>query len=88
MCDASDFPIGDVLRQRRENNFRPIYYASKMLNKAQGNYTTIEKEILAVVYSCDKFRSYILGYKVILYTDHTTIRYLMMMKEAKPRLIL
>ena len=40
-----------------------------------------------MVYSCDKFRSYILGFKVILYTDHAAIRYLIMKKEAKPRLI-
>ena len=43
--------------------------------------------MLAVVYSCDKFRPYILGSKVTLFTDHATIRYLMSKKEAKPRLI-
>ena len=43
--------------------------------------------MLDVEYSCDKFRSYILGSKVFLYTDHATIRYLMTKKDAKPRLI-
>ena len=55
------------------------------MNEAQENYTTIEKEMLVVVYSCDKFRPYILGSKVTLYTDHAAIRYLMM--KAKLRLI-
>ena len=68
MCNESDFTIGVVLGQRQENIFRPIYYASKTLNKAREKYTTTEKEMLAVVYSCEKFRSYILRSKVILYT--------------------
>ena len=48
---------------------------------------TTEKEMLAVVYSCDKFRPYILGSNVTLYMDHEELQYLMMKKEAKPRLI-
>ena len=87
MCYASDFAVGSILGQRRENIFRPIYYASKTLNEAQENYMTIEKEILVVVYSCDKFRPCILGSKVTIYTDHAAIKYLMMKKEAKLRLI-
>ena len=87
MCDVSDFAVGAVLGQRRENIFRPIYYASKALNEAQESYTTTKKEMLVVVYSCDKFRPYILGSKVTLYTNHAAIRYLMMKKKAKPRLI-
>nr|GEX71424.1 reverse transcriptase domain-containing protein [Tanacetum cinerariifolium] len=49
MCDASDFAIGAVLGQRHEKHFKPIHYASKMMNDAKTNYTTIEKEMLAVV---------------------------------------
>ena len=49
MCDASDFAVGVVLGQRQENIFRPIYYASKTLNKTQENYMTTEKEMLVVV---------------------------------------
>ena len=56
-----------------ENIFWPTYYASKTLNGARENYTTTEKEMLVVVYSCDKFRPYILGSKVTLSTDHATI---------------
>ncbi|KAK1668186.1 hypothetical protein QYE76_056345 [Lolium multiflorum] len=52
-----------------------------------GNYATTEKELLAVVFACDKFRSYIVDSKVIIQTDHAAIRYLMQKKDAKPRLI-
>ncbi|WP_423787650.1 RNase H-like domain-containing protein, partial [Klebsiella pneumoniae] len=53
-----------------------MYYASRVLNDAQKNYTTIEKELLAVVYAIDKFRSYLIGSKVIVYTDHAALKYL------------
>ena len=67
--------------------FRLIYYASKTPNDAQEHYTTTEKEMLAVVYSYDKFKPYILGSKVTLFMDHAAIRYLLMKKEARPRFI-
>ena len=67
--------------------FHVIYYASKTLTDAQLNYTTMEKELLAVVYAFDKFRTYLIGTKVIVYTDHATIRHLVAKKDAKPRLI-
>ena len=57
MCDASDFAIGAVLGQRRDKLFTAIYYASRTFNEAQFNYTTTEKEMLAVVFACDKFWS-------------------------------
>ncbi|XP_073119798.1 uncharacterized protein [Henckelia pumila] len=87
MCDASDYAVGAVLGQRRDKMFRAIYYASRTLDGAQKNYTTTEKEMLVVVFSVDKFRSYLIGSKVIVYTDHATIRYLYAKKDAKPRLI-
>ena len=86
MCDASDYAVGAVLGQRREKMFRVVYYSSRTLNDAQLNYTT-EKEMLAVVFACDKFRSYIIGSRVIIYTDHAAIRYLFAKKDAKPCLI-
>ncbi|GJY49398.1 reverse transcriptase domain-containing protein [Tanacetum coccineum] len=55
MCDASDFAIGAVLGQRHEKHFRPIHYASKTMIEAQINYTTTEKELLAIVYAFEKF---------------------------------
>ncbi|XP_076929791.1 uncharacterized protein LOC143594347 [Bidens hawaiensis] len=59
MCDASDFEVGTVLGQRRDKHFYPIYYASRTLNDAQEHHTTTEKELLAVVFAFDKFRSYL-----------------------------
>ena len=64
-----------------------IYYASKLLDDAQINYTTIEKELLAIVYAFDKFRSYLMGQKVIVYSNHTALKYLLSKKDAKPRLL-
>lgn len=61
MCDASDYAVGAVLGQRREGKPFVIYYASRTLNSAQMNYTTTEKELLAVVFALDKFRSYLIG---------------------------
>ena len=87
MCDASDFAVGAVLGQRKDKHFHPIYYASKTLDCAQENYTTTEKELLAVVYAFDKFRSYLVLSKTIVYTDHAALRYLFAKKDAKPRLI-
>ena len=59
MCDASDYAVGAVLGQRLNKHFQPIYYASKTMNPAQENYTTTEKELLAVVFAFDKFRQYL-----------------------------
>ena len=87
MCDASDFVMGVVLGQRTEKMFKAIYYASKTFNEAQENYFIVEKEMLAMVFACEKFRPYILGSHVIIHTDHATIRYLMAKKDVKPRLI-
>ena len=87
MCDASDFAVGAVLGQRRNKILHAIHYASKTLDAAQVNYSTTEKELLAVVFAIDKFRSYLVGSRVIVYTDHAAIRYLLGKKDAKPRLI-
>ncbi|KAK9044468.1 hypothetical protein V6N11_058368 [Hibiscus sabdariffa] len=87
MCDASDYAAGAVLGQRKGKIFHPIYYANKTLNDAQINYTTTEKELLAVIFAFVKFRSYLLGTKVTVYTDHSAIKYLLSKKDAKPRLI-
>ena len=76
-----------MLGQRKEKIFRVIHYASKILNEARANYTTIEKELLSIVYALEKFRSYLIGSKVIVFTDHTTIKYLLSKPDSKPRLI-
>ena len=87
MCDASDYAMKVVLGQRTEKIFKAIYYVSKTFNEAQENYSTTEKETLAMVFSCEKFRPYILGSHVVIHTDHVTIKYLMAKKDHKPRLI-
>ena len=87
MCDASDFSMGAVLGQRIEKTFKAIYYASITFNEARENYSTTEKEMLAMVFTCEKFRPYISGSHVRMHTDHAAIKYLMAKREAKPRLI-
>jgi hypothetical protein len=87
MCDASDYAVGVVLGQMKDKKHHAIAYASKTLTGAQLNYATTEKELLAIVFAIDKFRSYLVGAKVIIYTDHTALKYLLTKKDAKPRLI-
>nr|GEV64631.1 reverse transcriptase domain-containing protein [Tanacetum cinerariifolium] len=87
MCDASDFVIGAVLWQRHGKHFWPIHYASKTLTDAESNYTTTKKEMLAVVYAFEKFQSYLIMNKCIVYTDHSAPKYLFAKKDAKARLL-
>ena len=87
MCDVNDYVMRAVLGQRTEKIFKAIYYASKTFNEAQENYSTTEKEMLAMVFACEKFKPYILRSHVIIHTDYAKIKYLMAKKEAKPRLI-
>ena len=87
MRDTSDYAIGAIFGQRKNKVFFAIYYASRMLNEAQLNYAMTEKELLAIVFVFDKFRSYLIGNKIIVSTDHSIIKYLMTKNDAKPRLI-
>ncbi|GJZ47959.1 reverse transcriptase domain-containing protein [Tanacetum coccineum] len=87
MCDTSDFSVGAVLGKKIEGKFKTIYYARKTLNDAQAHYTTTEKELLAVVFSFDKFCPYLILSKTIVYTDHSALKYLFSKQDAKPRLI-
>ncbi|KAK4382481.1 hypothetical protein Sango_2866900 [Sesamum angolense] len=77
MFDASNHAIGVVLGQNIGKDPHVIYYASRML----------EKELLAVVFALEKFRHCLLGTKVVVYSDHAVLKYLLSKKEAKPRLI-
>ncbi|GJX60045.1 reverse transcriptase domain-containing protein [Tanacetum coccineum] len=87
MCHASFFAIGAVLGQHHEKHFRPIHYASKTMNEAKLHYTMTEKEMLAVVYAFEKFRSYLILNKSIVYTDHSALKYLFAKKDSKARLL-
>ena len=79
--------MGAVLIQRINKVPHAIDYASRTLNDAQLNYSTTKKELLAVTFALEKFRSYLIGYKVIVITNHASLRYLFAKKDAKPRLI-
>ncbi|GKF02187.1 reverse transcriptase domain-containing protein [Tanacetum coccineum] len=87
MYDASDFAIGAVLGQRKTKHFQPIHYESKTMTDAQVDYTTTEKELLAVVYAFKKFWPYLVLSKTIVYTDHSALKYLLAKQDAKPRLL-
>ena len=87
MCDASDYAIGAVLEQMKDNKPYVIYYASRTLNSTQLNYSTTEKELLVVVFALDKFRSYLIGSPIVVFSDHATLKYILFKKDAKPRLI-
>ncbi|GJS88154.1 reverse transcriptase domain-containing protein [Tanacetum coccineum] len=87
MCDASDYAVGAVLGQRKTKHFQPIHYANKTMTDAQAHYTTTKKELLAVVYAFEKFWSYLVLSKTIVYTDHSALKYLLAKQDAKPRLL-
>nr|GEU61945.1 reverse transcriptase domain-containing protein [Tanacetum cinerariifolium] len=92
LCNApgmfqSDFAIGAVLGQHQEKHFRPIHYASKTMTEAESNYTITEKEMLAVVYAFEKFWSYLIMNKSIVYTDHSALKDLFAKKDSKARLL-
>nr|GEX52521.1 DNA-directed DNA polymerase [Tanacetum cinerariifolium] len=78
---------GAVLGQRHEKHFKPIHYASKMMNDAESNYTTTEKEMLAVVYAFENFQSYLIMNKSIVDTDDSALKYFFAKKDAKARLL-
>jgi hypothetical protein len=87
MCDDSDYAVGAVLGQKKDRKHHAIVYASKTLIGAQLNYATTKKELLTFVFDIDKFISYLVGAKVIVYTDHAALKYLITKKDAKPCLI-
>jgi hypothetical protein len=87
MCDASDYVVRAVLGKSNDKNHYAISYASKTLTEPQLNYATTEKELLVVVFAIEKFRSYLVDAKVVVYTDHAALKYLLIKKDAKPHLI-
>ena len=87
MCNANDFAIGVILGQRKDGKPYVIYYASKTLNEAQRNYTTTEKELLAIVFALDKFHAYLVWSFIVVFTYHSALKYLPTKQDAKSRLI-
>jgi transposase InsO family protein len=84
--DASSYAIGAVLVQGEEDNEHPVEYASRLLTKPERNYSTTEREALAVVWAVDKFRGYIEGAKTTVLTDHQALKWLMTLKSPTGRL--
>jgi hypothetical protein len=87
MCDASNYAMGAILGQRKDKKSYVIYYASKTLNNAQMNYTTTEKELLTVVFACEKFRSYLIGSPVVVFSDRAALKYLLSKNDSMARLV-
>ena len=79
--------VGAILGQRRNKVFYAISYASKVLSETQLNHATTNKGMLAIVFALDKFHSYLISAKVIIYIDHLVIKYLLSNDNSKPRLI-
>jgi hypothetical protein len=69
-----------------DGRVRPIYYAHVSLNPAQQNYTTTEREALAIIWALDQFHSYISGYDFEVYTDHEALRVFREGKALKGKL--
>lgn len=85
--DASDLGVGAVLLQYEDGVKKPVAYASKKLTKEQVNYSTIEKECLAIVWSVQKFQRYLYGKEFLLETDHQPLVYLTQAKVSNARLM-
>ncbi|RDX90685.1 Retrovirus-related Pol polyprotein from transposon opus, partial [Mucuna pruriens] len=77
MCDASNSALRAILGQRVSKQLLVIAYASRTMDPAQMNYTTTEKELLAIVFALDKFRSYLLRSKIIIFSKHTALKFLL-----------
>ena len=58
------------------NKESPVYYTSRQMSPTEKKYTTTECEALTVIYACKKFRHYLLGYRIVFYTDHDSLKYL------------
>ncbi|KAM0724355.1 Retrovirus-related Pol polyprotein from transposon 17.6 [Formica fusca] len=85
--DASDYAIGAVLSQGKVGNDRPIAYASRVLSRAEQNYNTTEKELLAIVWAVKHFRPYVYGTKFKIVTDHKPLIWLFNVNDPGSRLI-
>ena len=76
--DASDTALGAVLGQKQEDEeVHPVYFWSRQLSKAEKNYSVTDRECLAIVAACKKFRPYILGQRITIVGDHTAVKWLM-----------
>lgn len=85
--DASNIALGGVLSQGSIGSDKPIAFASRTLNESEQKYSTIEKELLAIVWACKYFRPYLFGRKFTIYTDHRPLVWLFNLKEPNSKLV-
>lgn len=85
--DASLYAIGAVLSQGEVGKDLPIAYASRTLNKAETNYSTIEREALAIIWAVKHFRPYLFGRRFKIVTDHQPLKWLFSMKDSNSRIV-
>jgi transposase InsO family protein len=86
-CDASADGIGSVLSQGVIGNDLPVGYASRVLTKAERNYSTIERELTAIVWACRQFRPYVWGRKLTIVTDHKPLTWIFKMNDQNSRIM-
>lgn len=79
--DASNVAIGAVLSQKFPEGEKPITFISRTLTKAEENYATNEKEMLAIIWALDSLRNYVYGAEILIYTDHMPLTFAMSPKN-------
>ena len=85
--DASGWCLKAILWQFDDSNRESlVYYASRQMSPAEKKYITTEREALAVIYACEKFRHYLLGYQIVFYTDHNSLKYLVNKPDLSGRI--
>ena len=85
--DASNFALGAILSQGVPGSDKPVAYASRTLNDTETRYSTIEKELLGIVWAVGYFRPYIYGTKFTIMTDHKPLKWLFSLKEPNSKLM-
>lgn len=84
--DASNVALGAVLSQGTIGNDKPIAYASRTLSETESRYSTIERELLAIIWAIKHFRPYLYGKKFYIYTDHRPLAWLNSLKDPNSKL--
>ena len=85
--DASEGALGAILSQGTISNDKPVAYASRTLSYTESRYSTIERELLAVISAMKHFKPYLYGQKLVIYTDHRPLAWLYSVKEPNSKLI-
>lgn len=85
-CDASNTAVGSILYQASDGIEHPVAYASRTLNKCERKYSTTEKELAALLFSLEKFRSYVQGTRFTVETDHASLLWLTKISNPTGRL--